>query len=125
MGAYHAVNFAFKYPQYFNKIVAMSGRYDLTKQLSHYNDLLEGYWNETIYFNMPSQYIHNISEQGLLNALRQLEIILAVGQEDPFLENNEMLSQELTSKGIYNQLYIWNGEAHNVKHWRKMLDIYL
>jgi esterase/lipase superfamily enzyme len=125
MGAYHAVNFAFKYPQYISKIVALSGRYDLTQKLNHYNDLLEGYWNETIYFNMPSQYIHNISEQELLNALRRLEITLAVGRDDPFLENNISFSEALTAKGINNQLYIWDGEAHRAKYWRKMLDIYL
>lgn len=125
MGAYHAVNFAFKYPQYISKIVAMSGRYDLTQQLNHYNDLLEGYWDETIYFNMPSQYIHNISEQELLDALRRLEIVLVVGGEDPFFENNRQLSEALTSKGINNQLFVWEGEAHRAKYWRKMLDIYL
>jgi esterase/lipase superfamily enzyme len=125
MGAYHAVNFAFKYPQYMSKIVALSGRYDLTQKLNHYNDLLEGYWNETIYFNMPSQYIHNISEQDLLDALRRLEIVLAVGRDDPFLENNISLSEALKSKGINNHLYIWDGEAHKAKYWRMMLDIYL
>jgi esterase/lipase superfamily enzyme len=125
MGAYHAANFAFKYPQCISKIVAMSGRYDLTQKLNHYNDLLEGYWDETIYFNMPSQYVNNISEEELLNAIRRLEIVLAVGREDPFFENNVMLSKTLTEKGINNQLYIWDGEAHKAKYWRKMVDIYL
>lgn len=125
LGAYHAVNFAFKYPQYFNKVVGMSGRYDLTQKLNHYNDLLEGYWDETIYFNMPSQYIHNISEHDLLNALSRLEIVLVVGRDDPFYENNKLLSEELTYKGIHNHLFIWDGEAHKAKYWRKMLDIYL
>ncbi|MEJ6978933.1 alpha/beta hydrolase-fold protein [Pedobacter sp. P351] len=124
LGAYHAVNFSFKYPQYFNKVVAMSGRYDLTKKLSYYNDLLEGYWDETIYFNMPSQYINNISEHDLL-ALSRLEIVLAVGNDDPFYENNKSLSEELSAKGINNRLFVWNGVAHNAKSWRKMLDIYL
>ena len=125
LGAYHAVNIAFKYPQYFSKIVAMSGRYDLTQKLNHYNDLLEGYWNETVYFNMPLQYIRNISEDDLLDALRRLEIVLVVGYDDPFYENNKSLSDQLTDKGINNQLYVWDGVAHKAKYWRKMLDIYL
>ena len=125
LGAYHAVNFAFKYAHLFNKIVAMSGRYDLTKQLSHYNDLLEGYWNETIYFNMPEQYILHISDQHTLDQLRKLEIVLAVGRDDVFLESNTFLSQSLTDKGIHNDLFIWDGEAHKASYWRKMVDIYL
>ena len=125
LGAYHAVNFAFKYPQLFNKIVAMSGRYDLTKQLSHYSDLLEGHWNETIYFNMPEQYIRHLTDENTLSQLRQLEIVLAVGGEDVFLESNTILSQLLTEKGIYNNLYVWDGEAHKARYWRKMLDVYL
>jgi esterase/lipase superfamily enzyme len=103
----------------------MSGRYDLTQKLNHYNDLLEGYWDETIYFNMPSQYLSNVSEEDLLNALRRLEVVLAVGREDPFFENNLLLSQTLSAKGIDNQLYVWNGEAHKAKYWRMMIDIYL
>ena len=102
----------------------MSGRYDLTKKLSYYDDLLEGYWDETIYFNMPSQYINNISEHDLF-ALSKLEIVLVVGNDDPFYENNKSLSEELAAKGINNQLFVWEGVAHNAKSWRKMLDIYL
>ena len=125
LGAYHAVNFAFKYPHFFNKILAMSGRYDLTKQLSHYNDLMEGYWNETIYFNMPEQYILNINDQYTLEQLRRIEIILVVGKEDVFLESNNFLSQSLLNKGIFNTLHIWEEEAHKPKYWRRMVDIYL
>ncbi len=30
LGGYHAVNIAFRYPEFFNKVVAMSARFDLT-----------------------------------------------------------------------------------------------
>jgi esterase/lipase superfamily enzyme len=125
MGAYHAVNFALKYPLYFNKIVAMSGRYDLTQQMSHYEDLLRGYWDENIYFNMPAQYINNLSDEKLLTVIRGLEIVLAVGGEDVFLKSNQLLHEALLNKGIPNNLYIWEGEAHKPRNWQEMVNIYL
>ena len=125
LGAFHAINFAFKHPRYFCKVVGMSGRYDLSQEVSHYCNLLPDYWNEYVYFNMPNQYIPNISDPGLLYFLRNLEIILVVGQEDPFLSSNSYLSQALHYKGIPNSLYIWQEEAHRPRYWRKMVGLYL
>jgi len=125
MGAYHAFNIAFKHPNLFKKAVGMSGRYDLTQQINDYQDLFNGYHNEDIYFNMPQQYIANQYEQPLLDALRRLTIIQAVGQSDPFLSNNQELSELLWSKNIPHEFYIWNHYAHNPRHWKQMVRLYL
>ena len=125
LGAFHAVNFAFKHPRYFCKVVGMSGRYDLSQQISHYRNLLPDYWNEYVYFNVPNQYVSGISDPGLLYFLRGIEIILVVGQDDPFLGSNCYLSQALQEKGIKNSLYIWEGEAHKPRYWKKMVSLYL
>ena len=125
MGAYHAVNIAFKHPDCFDKVIGMSGRYDLTRRIGIFSDLFNGYRNEDIYFNMPSFYIPNLTDPNILKLLSKMEIILAVGQFDAFLINNKDLSDTLTKKGLKNEFYIWEHEAHNPLHWGKMLQLYL
>ncbi|MBB6107910.1 esterase family protein [Mucilaginibacter lappiensis] len=125
LGAYHAVNISLRHPGIFNKVVGMSGRYDLATKIGHYEDLLEGYWDENVYFNMPLQYIPNLTDESKLEMLRQLCIVLAVGKEDVLLDNNYTLSHLLTEKGINNSLYLWDNEAHQARAWRQMVINYL
>jgi esterase/lipase superfamily enzyme len=125
MGAYHAVNLAMKYPLLFKKVVCMSGRYDLTKQIQDFRDLFDGYFSEDIYFNMPQQFVANIDDELILNAIGKIEIIMAVGETDPFLLNNQEFSQLLWSKGLPNQLHIWDKYAHRPRYWKQMVRLYL
>lgn len=125
LGGYHAVNIAFKYPFIFTKVVGMSARYDLTISLPHFNNLFDGYFNEDIYFNMPNCYIPNIHDEQLLNQLRSLSIIIVIGKEDAFLENNKQLSLSLHEKGINHDFYEWDEEAHRPRYWRRMVQLYL
>ena len=125
MGAYHAVNIALRHPHIFNKAVGMSGRYDLTIQLPYYDDLLDGFHNEDIYFNMPRQYMANLNDEALLNALRQMEIILAIGEADPFCPGNRSFNELLWAKNIPHQFYVWDGNAHKPRYWRQMVKLYL
>jgi esterase/lipase superfamily enzyme len=125
MGAFHAVNLAFKHPALFKKVVGMSGRYDLTKQIQDFRDLFDGFTNEDIYFNMPLQFVANLDEPAILEEIKAIEIILAIGETDPFLQNNQEFSRILCNKGIPNQLKIWAGYAHKPRHWRQMVELYL
>jgi len=125
LGGYHAVNIAFKYPEYFNKVVAMSARYDLTLSASTFPDLFNGYIDESVYLNMPSMYMPNLTDSVILDKIRKLSISLAVGKEDPFFENNKHMSAVLTAKNISHSLYIWDDEAHRPRHWRQMVRLYL
>ena len=125
MGAYHAANIALKHPDMFKKVVCMSGRYDLTKQIQDFADLFDGYNNEDIYFNMPLQYMANLQDAKILKAIRKLQIIIAIGETDPFIENNKEFSSILLSKKIPNELYIWENYAHRPRYWRKMVQLYL
>ncbi len=125
LGGYHAVNFAFRHPHLFKKVIALSGRYDLTIQLEFFDDLFEGYWNEEIYFNMPSQYILQPCNEELIKSLLHLEIILAIGIEDAFLENNLQFSKTLSEKNVPHTLNLLDGEAHKAKYWGELMKIYL
>ncbi|MNY16455.1 putative esterase [compost metagenome] len=125
MGAYHAINLAMKRPDLFKKAVGISGRYDLTSSPGDFKDLLSGYRNEAIYLNMPGQYIANLTDDAILGALRKLEVILAVGETDPFLPGNQEFSNSLWSKGIANQFHQWESNAHRPHYWRQMVPLYL
>ncbi len=125
LGAFHAVNISLRHPQYFNKIVGLSGRYDLTKEITHYQDLFSGYRDQTIYFNTPTQFMYHLTDEVILNKIRKIDYIFAVGHEDPCLSCNNHLVHLLNSKGINNHLYIWQDEAHKAFYWRKMVPIYI
>jgi esterase/lipase superfamily enzyme len=125
LGAYHALNMGLRNPGVFNKVVGMSGRYDLTMRIGHYDDLLQGYWDENVYFNMPPQYIPNLTDAETLNCLRKIEIVLAIGQDDILLDSNRMLGWKLAEKGIKTYLHVWDEEAHRARFWRQMVNNYL
>jgi esterase/lipase superfamily enzyme len=125
LGGYHAVNIAFRHPCYFNKVVGMSARYNLTVSNPAFPDLMDGYFDEDIYFNMPSMFIPNLDNETILNQIRKLKIILVIGELDPFFENNVHLSSALKSKDIKHDFFIWQEEAHRARYWRKMVQLYL
>lgn len=125
LGAYHAVNIAMRHPKLFCKVVGMSGRYDLTYSVSYYDDLLSGYHNEHVYYHMPNQYLKNLEDKYILKDIAKLDVILAVGKNDPLLGSNHQLSTLLDEKDISYNLYEWEGEAHRARYWRKMVQIYL
>jgi esterase/lipase superfamily enzyme len=124
VGAYHAVNIALRHPEVFRKVVAFSGRYDLTKPAGPFRDLFDGYYDEDIYFHMPNHFLPNLTDAAWIERLRRLEIVLAVGESDPFYSSNQALSRDLWDKGIGHLLAVWGGEAHRARFWRQMAPLY-
>jgi esterase/lipase superfamily enzyme len=54
-----------------------------------------------------------------------MDIVLVIGNEDPFLQNNQQLSTILHKKGISHHLYLWNERAHSGYYWRRMAPLYI
>jgi esterase/lipase superfamily enzyme len=125
MGAYHAVNMAFRHPDLVGKVVAFSGRYDLTRPAGDFRDLFDGFYDESIYFNTPAHYLANLSDPHIIGLLRRMEIILTIGEYDPFIESNQQLSQALWDRNIWHALHVWRGRAHRPAHWKNMSTHYL
>jgi esterase/lipase superfamily enzyme len=117
-GAYHAVNFALRYPQVVGRTIGLSGIYDIRRWV-------DGHHDENVYSNNPVSYIPNEHDWGRLAALRQLDIILVTGQDDPLRHNTEELSSLLWNKGIGNALRIWDGWSHDWPYWERMLRLYI
>jgi esterase/lipase superfamily enzyme len=125
LGAYHAVNIATRHPHLFRKLAAFSGRYDLTMSVEGFPDLFEGYYNEDVYFHTPTHFLPNLSCAQRLAHLRSMDVVLTIGESDPFRGNNEYLSQILHGKGVPHQLHVWEDRAHSAYYWRRMARIYV
>jgi esterase/lipase superfamily enzyme len=54
-----------------------------------------------------------------------MEIVLVIGKDDPFLQNNHMLSQILRQKDIPHALHEWDERAHQGYYWRRMAPLYI
>ncbi len=125
LGAFHAANIAFRHPHLFQKLVALSGRYDLTLNVESFKDLFNGYYDENIYHHTPAHFLPNLACAWRLEQLRRMDIVLAVGREDPFLANNHQLSATLAGKAVQHRLHVWDGRAHRGQAWRNMVPNYL
>lgn len=117
-GGYHAVNFAFRYPHLVNRVLGLSGFYDI----KHFTG---GYSDDNVYFNNPCDFIQNEHDRSRLEALQRQDIILAIGDQDPSCPNNEYFSGILWGKGIWHALRIWNGWNHDWPYWQQMARMYL
>lgn len=117
-GAYHALNIALRHPTIFNRAIGLSGIYDI-------RSWTDGYYDETIYFNNPIDYVPGMNDPGLLEQIRRLDIIIAVGEHDPNIQNNRAMSQALWDKGIWHAFRIWDGWAHDWPWWREMIRWYI
>ena len=125
LGAYHAANIAFRHPHLFTKLVAFSGRFDLTHPVECFGDLLNGHYDDLVYFHTPSHFLPNLDCGQRLEHLRRMDIVFVVGQDDPFLDNTKSLSTTLWNKGVWNALNVWQGRAHRGSAWRSMAPLYV
>lgn len=124
-GAYHAVAIALRHPQHFTRVLAFSGRYDLTLHTAHYHSLFHGFYSDALREIVPSHFVPLLTDRKRLKAIREIQFTFVVGDEDPFYENNVELCAALTERQIKNELHAWCGIAHRFRYWRQMVRIYL
>lgn len=117
-GAYHAVNYALRHPDLIRRTIGMSGIYDIRQWT-------DGHHDDNIYFNNPLEYLPNEHDGWRLDRLREMDIILITGKDDPNRGSTEALSGALWGKGIGNALRLWDGWAHDWPWWRDMLKLYI
>jgi esterase/lipase superfamily enzyme len=122
LGAYHAANFALKFPETFNYALCMSGRYDLEAVIGP-SAALE------VYFNNPVAYCANLHGAALTQVRDHTHLALVCGQgawEDKCLAETHRLANILAEKGISHERDLW---GHDVEHhwywWKRQLAHYL
>ena len=117
-GAFHAVSFGLKYPEIVGRVLAFSGFFDI-------RGFTDGYSDDMVYSYNPMQFIAGEHDYYRLEALRRMDIILAVGRDDRLVEHSRQLAGVLWSKGIGNALLEWDGWSHDWPYWERMLRQYI
>ncbi|MBV9574857.1 MAG: esterase family protein [Acidobacteriales bacterium] len=113
-GGYHAVNFALKYPDPITHCISMSGAFDI-------HQFLDGYYDDDCYFNCPTDYLPNTSDDWYLSRYRRMKIVLGSADWDMCLDQNVKLSAMLHNKGVPHLLDIWGDNSkHDWPLWQKM-----
>lgn len=117
-GGYHALCFAARYPELVRRTLVMSGLVDIRR-------LTGGWTDEVIYFYNPAEFLAHEQDPERIRALQSLDIVFAVGRDDPLRAQNEALSSLLWQRGVGNALRLWDGWAHDWPWWRDMLRLYI
>ena len=113
------MTFGLKYPDTVNRILGMSGLYDIKRMTSAATPTTMS----TRSIRWTSCGTSTIRDR--LAAFRRQDIIMAIGRDDPMCDNNSEFSGLLWEKGIGNALRIWDGHAHDWPFWEQMVRVYL
>ena len=117
-GGYHALCFAMRYPHLVTRVLSMSGLPDIKR-------LTNGWSDDAVYFQNPAEFMRNEHDEERLAAFRRMDIILAVGKDDPLAPGNIEFSRMLWDRGVGNALRVWDGWAHDWPYWQQMLQLYI
>jgi esterase/lipase superfamily enzyme len=117
-GAYHSASIAVRYPKPFNRVIGMSGVYDV-------RDWTGGYMDEVVKEGSPCEYLAALNDPEKIADIRKLDWIIPIGNEDPLFGNNQWFSQLLWDKGVWHAFRVWDGFAHDWPQWYEMIQHYI
>lgn len=107
LGAYAALLMALKFPTNFQKVISLSGYFDIREHLGKTID-------DHIYFNNPIEFIPNLNDDKLLGLINSVDIRLLNYKNDPTREKTRKMSDILWLKFIEHEHYVWEEEAGNM-----------
>ena len=114
-GAYHAANLALRHPGLADRVVAISGAYNVPGSA-------RGLRDQGVYYNSPVDYLPNLQDERYLAPLRRLQLHLIVGGPgDICHEGTLRLAGILGQKGLPHTLDIWESAWHDWPWWRQMI----
>lgn len=121
LGATHAVNLYFRFPDLFNGTLALSGIYT-----ADYG--FDGFMNDLVYQNSPVHYLNNIApDHPYINLYNQGQIIICCGQgpwEIP--DSTRQLQAIMERKGIHAWVDFWGYDcAHDWPWWYKQVTYFV
>ncbi|HEY5611334.1 MAG TPA: alpha/beta hydrolase-fold protein [Thermoanaerobaculia bacterium] len=113
-GAYHAANFAARYPEVVSRAILFSGIYDIHR-------FLDGYWDDLAYFHCPTSFIPNMDGEWV-RRLSNIGWVIATGEHDSLIQPNRDFDALLSWKGIPHYAEFWPGVfGHDWPWWRENL----
>ena len=117
-GAFHALAFATRRPGIARKAIGLSGAYDSARWL-------DGKREGAAYFVNPLAFLPYLNDERYLAPLRQTEIVIATGHDDPHVDESRRVVSVLQEKGVPASLHVWDGWAHDWPYWKEMVDVFL
>jgi esterase/lipase superfamily enzyme len=117
-GAYQAVNFAFRHPDQVSRVIGMSGLYNI-------KEMTGGYSDDNVYAHDPSHYMIHRNDPAWYDAMTRMDIIVAIGRDDPHFADNLHLSGVLWERGIWHAFRTWDGWGHDWPWWSRMIQLYI
>ena len=123
LGATHAANIFFRYPDQFSGILGMSGVYDVDQYYG-------GQHNEVSYNNNPMAYLSNMPlDHEYIEKYNASQMIFVVGQgawEDVCKEHLGRLRNVLAQKKIHAWIDFWGQDVyHDWPWWQKELRYFI
>jgi len=123
MGATHAANLFFRFPDLFDGILALSGVYEMDQYYAGYHD-------EITYQNNPMAYLYNMDKNHPYIQKYNLDpMIFCVGQGDWETETSRdlrQLEQIFKEKGIHAWCDYWGYDvAHDWPWWQKQFPYFI
>lgn len=124
MGATHAANLFFRFPDRFTKLLALSGVYDLSTYI--YDNNFDG----NFYQNSPLAYLPNMDlNHSYIQKYNANDARFVVGLgpwEDRCAADLRRLADVMYEKGIHIPTYFWGEDTpHDWPSWEKQLMTYL
>lgn len=126
MGAYHAISVAVNYPETFNRAVGMSGPYDFHQMSGPYSvfNWIHEYYDDNVNMCNPAPRVRSASDEHIAR-LKKVDLIFAIGQDDPLLGSNQQFDDALNSRGVPHAYRVWDGFAHDWPIWHEMVLHYI
>ncbi|MBP3493561.1 MAG: esterase family protein [Oscillospiraceae bacterium] len=121
LGATHAVNLYFRFPDQFTGLLALSGIYSADYGFN-------GYMDDVVYRNSPVHYLHDMPlGHPYIKKYNRNQGIICVGQGDwEVPETTRMLDTVFRSKGIDVWVDYWGHDvAHDWPWWYKQVEYFV
>ena len=121
LGATHAVNLYFRFPQLFDELLALSGVYEASYGF-------DGYRDELVYLNSPLDYLAGMSwDHPYLSLYRQNRGVVCVGQGPwELVDSTRALQQVLLEKDIPVWVDYWGYDVnHDWPWWFKQVAYFV
>lgn len=118
LGAFQAAELAFRHPWQVDRLVALSGAYDNSS-------FLHGYTDTETYLTNPLAFLAGLTDSRYLDALRDMEIDIVTGSDDPHIDQARSISHILWERGVPHTLDVWEGWMHDWPYWKAMIRKFL
>lgn len=120
-GAYHAANFALKFPEVFDVSVALSGAYTLSHAIGNYYDI-------SVYFNDILMYLPNLNNENILQELRFNYFVIchSVGPWEQCNPEARAVAELLEARHIPCWYDVWGGSyPHDWPSWKEQITKFM